>query len=234
MARRRHGANRHDQRVDDDVMGGNAKIGGAFDDLFRHGKAHIRVLGDPCVVIGDRHDRHVVFLDQWQHDLQPLFLSGDGVQQRAAFAGLKPRLKRAGDRTVDADRHVDGILHDLDQLRHQHRLDKVVVGIARVFGHFVGEDRARVHVEHRGACGDLRDGIRLDPRKIALLQLLAEDLAARGVDPLSDHAKRLVKADDGGLGLGFDDGSGHVTSFRLRRRAPQRRRHSLGPMWRWS
>ena len=55
----------------------------------------------------------------------------------------------------------------LDQRPHQRRLDEVVVGIARVVRHLVGEDRARVHVEHHRAAGDLLQRVLLDGREVA-------------------------------------------------------------------
>jgi hypothetical protein len=67
MAGGRHRADRHDQRIDDDVMGGNAEIGGALDDLLRHREAHVGVFRDAGVVVGDGDDRDVVLLDQRQN-----------------------------------------------------------------------------------------------------------------------------------------------------------------------
>ncbi len=88
-------------------MGGNAEISGAFDDLFGDGKAYIGVFGNTGVVVGNRHNRHVVFLDQRQHQFKALFFAGDRVQQRAPFGSGKAVFQRAGDRAVDAQREID-------------------------------------------------------------------------------------------------------------------------------
>ncbi len=104
---------------------------------------------------------------------EPFFFAGDGVEQRAALGGLEAGLERAGNGRVDAQRHVDDGLHDLDELRHQHRLDEIVVGIARVGCHLAGEHRTGIDVEHGGAGLDLCKRIRLmTRRKIAALQFL--------------------------------------------------------------
>ncbi len=81
------GADRHDQRVDHDVAGGNAEIGGALDDLLRHLEAHVGILGDAGVVVRDRDDRRAVFLDQRQNGLQPLLFAGHRINQRLALVG---------------------------------------------------------------------------------------------------------------------------------------------------
>ena len=199
LAGRGHGANRHDQRVNHDIMRRNAEIGSAFHDLLGHGKADIGIGRDAGVVVGNRHDRHVVFLDQGQHQLQPLFLTGDRIQQRAAFAGHQPRFQSTGHRRVDAQRHVDGLLHDLDQRLHQGRLDKVVVGIAGVFGHLVGENCARVHVQNGRATGDLLQRVLDDGLVIARLQFCRQLLAPGGIDALANDGEGFVKADDDGF-----------------------------------
>ena len=93
LPRSAHGTDRHDERVDDDVVGRNAVIGGALDDFLGNGEAHVRILGNAGVVVGDRNDRHIVFLDQRQDEFQPLFLARDRVQQRAAMRGGQPDMK---------------------------------------------------------------------------------------------------------------------------------------------
>ena len=185
----------------------DAEIGGAFDDLLGHGEADLGILGNPGVVVGDRHHRHVVFLDQRQHKLETVLFAGDRVQQRTAFAGLQTGLERGGHRAVDAERHVDEALHQLDDLGHQWRFGLVRVGVRVI-------DHARVDIEHRGPGLDLGDGIGFDGRKIAGLKFGCELFAPGGVDAFTNHAERLIKADDGGFGFALDDSAGHVTSFR--------------------
>ena len=60
-------------------MGRNAVICGALHDLFGNLKAHVGVLRNAGVIVGDGHDGHVVFLDQWQHQLEALFFAGHRV-----------------------------------------------------------------------------------------------------------------------------------------------------------
>ncbi len=43
QARSRHGTDRHDERINHDVMRRNAEIGGAFDDLLGDSETHIGV-----------------------------------------------------------------------------------------------------------------------------------------------------------------------------------------------
>ena len=100
QARGRHGADRHDEGVDDDVVGGDAEVGGAVDDLPGHLEADVGVLGDAGVVVGDGDDGDVVLLDEGEDELEALLLAGDGVDERAAVGGLEAGLERAGDARV--------------------------------------------------------------------------------------------------------------------------------------
>ena len=112
--------------------------------------------------------------------------------ERAAVRGLEAGLERAGDRAVDRKRNVDEGLHELDHLPHQRRLGLVRVRVRVV-------DDAGVDIEHGGAAGDLLERVLLDGGEAAGLELGGEDLAARRVDALANHAERLVEADDDGL-----------------------------------
>lgn len=76
-----------------------------------------------------------------------------------------------------------------DQFHHQRRLDKVVVGVAWIFGHFVREHSARVNVEDVRASGHLRKRIGLNAGKIAALKFFVQDLTTCWVDPLTDDGK---------------------------------------------
>ena len=91
------GAHRHDQRIDDDVGMGNAKIGSAVDDLLRHLETHVGVLGDAGLVIGDGDDSRTVLLHQRQHDFQALFLAGHRIQQGLALVDLEAFFQRRDD-----------------------------------------------------------------------------------------------------------------------------------------
>ena len=187
----------------------DAEIGSALNDLFGHGKTDLGVFGNPGVVVGDCHDRHVVFLDQRQHHFETLFFAGDGVEERAAFGSFETSNQRTRHRRVDAERTVGHGLHALDEFAHQVGFNKVVVRITRVFGHFVGEDSTRVDVENISPGGNLCQGVGLNAGKIAALKLFVEDLTARGVDPLTDNGKRLIKSHDRGFCFRFNDSTGH-------------------------
>ena len=105
---------------------------------------------------------------------------------------LEPRLERLDHGRVDAQGQVGQALHERHGLPHQ--LD------------LVGERVADVDVEHVGAARDLLRDIGLELRKVALLKLRLEDLAARRVDALADHAERLVGTDDDRPRRRLDDG----------------------------
>ena len=190
----------------------NPEIRCALDDLLRNGKPHIRVFGNPRVVVRDRHNGHVVFLDQRQHHLKPLLLTGHGVQKRAAFRGGQAIFQGTRHGTVNAERAIGDGLYTLYEFFHQRGFDEIVVRIARVFGHFVRKHRARVDVKYIGPCRNLRKRIRLHARKITALQFLVQDLATRGVDALANHTERLIKSDDRSFGFGFDDSTGHAAA----------------------
>ena len=59
-----HRADRHHERVDDDIVPGDAVVGGAGDDLARHLEAHVGILGDAGLVVRDRDHRRAVPRDQ--------------------------------------------------------------------------------------------------------------------------------------------------------------------------
>ena len=192
-------ADRHDQRIDDHVMRGDAEIGAALDDLLGDGEAHVRVHRNAGLVVGDRHDRHVVFLDQRQDRFELFLLAGDGVHQRPALGDLQRRLDRRGHRAVDRQRQVDEVLDDLQRLHQQAGL-----GLVRI-------DRgdAGVDVEHGRAAGGLFQRVLDDGLEIADDHLGGELLAAGRIDALADHAEGLVEADDDFAGRRGDDRAGH-------------------------
>ena len=59
-AGRAHRADRHDQRVDDDVRARDAVVGGPLDDALGDREPDVGVLADPGVVVADRDDRGAV------------------------------------------------------------------------------------------------------------------------------------------------------------------------------
>ena len=79
------------------ILGGMGQIAAGLK-LDEPREAHVRILGDAGLVVGDGDHRHVVFLDQRQDGLQPILLAGDGIDQRPAVGDLQPRLQRRGHR----------------------------------------------------------------------------------------------------------------------------------------
>jgi hypothetical protein len=145
-------------------------------------QAPVGLHGDLVSVVREGDHRGVVPLDQRQDQLHPVVLGGDRVDQCAALVHGQARLERLDHRGVDADGPVGQPLHHPDRLRQQLRL--------------VGERDTHVHVEDVRTALDLGDDVALDRGQVALAQLLLEDPAAGGVDPLSDQAEPPAVPDD--------------------------------------
>ena len=137
---------------------------------------------DLVVVVGQGDDRGVVLLDQREDRRHAVVLGGDRVDQGTALVDREAGLERLDDRGVDADREVGQLLDHLDRLGQQ-------LGL-------VGERHAHVDVEDVGAALDLRLDVALDRREVAVAQLLLEDAAPGGVDPLADEGEARVVPDD--------------------------------------
>jgi hypothetical protein len=69
-------ADRHHERVDDDIGHRDPMVHGAVYDLLRHFETDVRVLGNAGFVVRDGHDGCVVLLDERQHRLESFFLAG--------------------------------------------------------------------------------------------------------------------------------------------------------------
>ena len=116
-------ADRHGQRVDDDVLDRDAVLlRGHLDDLADEHEPLVGLHRDLVLVVGQRDDRGVEALDQRQDRLHPLVLGGHRVDQGAALVDRQPGLERLDDRGVDADRQVGELLHHRDRLGEQLRL----------------------------------------------------------------------------------------------------------------
>ena len=122
LAGLRQRADRHDQRVDDDVRARDAVVGGPLDDPLGDREPDVRVLADAGVVVADRHDRGAVLADERQDALEALLLAGHRVDQRLALVDREPRLERLDDRRVDRQRQVGQGLDELDRLGQDRRL----------------------------------------------------------------------------------------------------------------
>ena len=156
--------------------------GGDADDLAGELDALVGLHRDLVVVVGQRDDRRVVLLDQREDRRHAVVLGGDRVDQGTALVDREAGLERLDDRGVDADREVGQLLDHLDRLGQQ-------LGL-------VGERDAHVDVEHVGAALDLRLDVALDRREVAVAELLLEDAAPGGVDPLADEGEARVVPDD--------------------------------------
>ena len=190
------GADRHDQRIDHDVLARNAEVGGALDDLLGDREAHVGILGYAGLVVGDGDDRRAVLLHERQNLLQPLLLAGDRVDQRLALVDGEPRLQRGDDGGVDRERHVHRVLHQLDAFGQDRRL--------------VDQRDAGIDVEHLRAGLDLRHRIGDDAAVIAARHLLRQQLAPGRVDALADHDEALVETDHDLLLFRSDYSLGHA------------------------
>ena len=190
-----HGADRHHQWVDDDVLDADAVIGGSLDDLLGDLEPDVGVFADAGLVVADGDHGRAVFGDEGKHPLHHLVLAGHRVDQGFALVDLDTGLEGLDDRGVDRERHVGDRLDQLDRLGQERRL--------------VGQWDAGVDVEHVGAGGDLGQGIGLDPAEVAVLHLLCEQLSARWVDSFTDHDEGPLEADDDFLGRRGDHGVGH-------------------------
>ena len=197
-AGRRHRADRHHQRVDDDVRARDAVIRGPLHDPLGDREPDVGVLADPGVVVADRHDRRAVLLDQRQDALEALLLAGDRVDQRLALVDREPGLERLDDRGVDRERQVGQRLDQLD-------------GVGQDRG-LVGERDAGVDVEHVGAGRDLGEDVALDPAEVAGLHLLGQRLATGRVDALADDDERAIEAEHDLAGGGAQDRLGHESA----------------------
>ncbi len=108
----RHRADRHHQRVDDDVLARDAVVGGALDDLLRDREPDVGVLGDArsrrCVIATTAAP---YFADERQDALQPLVLAGDRVDERLALVDRRARPRaprRSTSRSRAAGRSATG------------------------------------------------------------------------------------------------------------------------------
>ena len=88
-----HRADRHHERVDDDVLLRDAVVAGPRDDLLRHREPHVGILRDAGLVVRDRDDRCAVLRDERQHALHLIVLAGDGVDERLALVDGEPGLR---------------------------------------------------------------------------------------------------------------------------------------------
>ena len=186
-------ADGHDQGIDHHVLGLDPVVLRPLDDQLGDLEAFVRVFGNARLVVRDGDDRSVVFLHQRQDPLHHLAFGSGGIDQRAPLIDGEPRFQCLDDRTVDAERHVGNRLHELHHFGEDFRL--------------VRQRNTGVHIEHLGACLDLRQGVGLHPRIIALLHLGGEQLASGRIDALPDHDEGLVEADHDFLAGGAEYGA---------------------------
>ena len=191
---RPHRTDRHHERVDDDVVRGDAVVGGRVHDLLGDPEPHVGILADPGLVVRDRDDRGAVLGDQREHRFDPFVLAGHRVDERLALVRGEPGFERGDDRGVDRQRQVGERLHELDRRGEDPRL--------------VGERDPRVHVEHVRAGAHLRVDVGDHGREVPGGHLGRELLPAGGVDPLPDDRERPPGADHVLAGRGGNDSVG--------------------------
>ena len=103
--------NGHDQRIHHHVACRDAVVGSALNNFLGYCKAHVWVLRDTGLVVGNSHYRSAVFFHQRQHSFQAVFLSGDRVDQRLAFVHRQTRFQGGDDGRVNGNGNVGYALH---------------------------------------------------------------------------------------------------------------------------
>ena len=136
---------------------------------------------DTGFVVRDGDHGGTVFLHQRQHGFQPVFFTGDRIDERLALVHRQPGFQRGHDGGVDGQGHVGHRLHQLNRPGQHARL--------------VGQRNTGVHVEHVGTGRNLGQRIGDDAAVIVGQHLGRHDLAPGRVDALADDDKRAVKAD---------------------------------------
>ena len=181
-----HGADRHDQRIDDDVMRGMPKSAARSTIFLATSKRTSGSSEMPVSSLEMATTGNIVFLDQRQDGLELLFLAGDRIDQRPALGDLaaRPRWQRSPrSRWTAARRPVPG----------RASIVWTSSGGSVAFG--IDRGDAGVDVEHRRTGGDLLERILAHRVEIALDHLGGQFLAAGRIDALADDAERLVEAD---------------------------------------
>ena len=77
---------RQHERVDDNIISGDAQFGGALDDLLGDCQAAFCIIGDAVIVHCQADDSRAMFLDQRQYRAQGLLLAVDRIDQGLAGA----------------------------------------------------------------------------------------------------------------------------------------------------
>ena len=175
------GADRHDQRIDDNILARNAEIGGAFDNFLGDGETHVRIFGNAGFVVGNSNHGTIIFLHQRQNAFKALFFASHGIQQWLALIGGNASFERLDDGAVDRERHGDIFLHELDAFGENARL--------------VGQRNTGIDVKHLRARRDLRQRVIQHAGIIAARHFLGHDLAAGGIVALANHDETALIAD---------------------------------------
>src|SRR5688572_22778978 len=91
-------ADRHDERIDDDVAGRDSVIHRAMHDLACDLEANVRILGNARLVVRYRDDGRTVLLDERQDGFEAILLAGDRVHEGLALVHGEPGGERGDDR----------------------------------------------------------------------------------------------------------------------------------------
>ena len=193
------GSNRHHQRVNHNIAGRNAVVGGPFNNFLCHCKTNVRILRDTGFIIGYGNHRSTIFFDQRQNRFQPVFFAGHGIDQCLAFVDSQACLQRSHDGRIDRDGHIGNRLHQFNGLRQHARL--------------ISQRNTRVDIQHVRSSLHLSQCIGNNAAVIAGDHLGRHDFSARRVDALTDDDERAIESNYNLPGRRADNGICHVVSF---------------------
>ena len=198
--RARLGADRHRERVDDDVLGRDAVVAGDGDDLPRDSRRRSGSIGMSSSFAS-------------AITAAPCFAT---IGRIASSRSSSPVTELTSALPSYAARPASSASITDESMQSGRSVRPCTSGIA--CGHqadLVGERIADVDVEHVGAARDLLRDVDLELREVARLELGLERLAAGRVDPLADHAERPLRPDDDGPRPRLENGI-HSSPFRSR------------------
>ena len=185
----------HHQGVDDHIAVGNTVVGRPLNDFFGDLEALVGIFGNTSFVVGDSDDRGTVLRHQRQHPLKNFIFTGNRVHESFALINRESCFQRFDDRGVDTKRYIRDRLHQLHRLRENSWL--------------IRERNARVHIKHVSTRSHLREGVGFNPAVVAVFHFFGQNFPPRGVDPLANNDKGLIKADVHFPARGTDGGRRH-------------------------
>ena len=185
-------ADRHDQRIDDDVLGRDAHFGGALDDDPCRSETSFRCGRDALLADRQADDRRPPVPDDRQDAGKLLLLPVDRVHERLAGRDIQASLQNFRLIRIDAERHVHHREHGFDHHWHDRR--------------FIDLRVTYIDIQHFRAPGHLSLGQVFNVLEVLLDQRLSQFLQAGRVQFLPDHDERPIRPDDYFLCIAFQDG----------------------------